>query len=137
RKWAAATSLSSPTSGWKSISAAATIGKSRPTLLLLLTSERSPAACHTRDLPAREPTAKSYRPCALLYVYLASRSAVFSAHNLVLDTLQIFEEEGVVAGGRIFRILPWRTHYRCSYFLQLRMQPIDFDAGCRFECKMM
>src|SRR5438876_10617358 len=35
---------------------------------------------------------------------------LFIAHNLVLDTLQILEEEGVVTPGGVFRILPWWTH---------------------------
>src|SRR2546422_470609 len=59
------------------------------------------------------------------------------AHDLVLDPLQILEEESVVTWRRIFGILAWWTHYRGPYSLQLRMQPINFSAGCRSERKMM
>ena len=59
------------------------------------------------------------------------------AHNLVLDTLRVLEEESVVASRRIFRILPWRAHYRSPYSLQFRMEPIDFGARCGLECQMM
>ena len=56
------------------------------------------------------------------------RSDVFMAHNLVLDTLQILEEERIVASGDVFRIFPWWTHYRGAYSLQLGMQPVDLGA---------
>ena len=62
---------------------------------------------------------------------------MFGAYNLVLNTLQILEEESVVAWGRIFRILLEWTHYRGSDSLQLRMQPVDFGARFRLERKMM
>jgi len=68
---------------------------------------------------------------------LTLRLLVVIAHDLVLDTFQILEEQSVVAWRGIFRILPWFTHYRSPYLLQFRMQPIHFSARCRSECKMM
>ena len=62
---------------------------------------------------------------------------MFIAHDLVLDTLQILEEESVVAWRRILWILLWWTHYCGSYLLQLRMQLVDFGARFHFECEMM
>src|SRR3989442_12987799 len=59
------------------------------------------------------------------------------AHDLVLDTLQILEEEGVVTWGGVFRILPCWTHYCGPYLPQLRMELFDLGARCRSECKML
>ncbi len=68
---------------------------------------------------------------------MLSPFVLFIAHNLVLDTLQILEEEGVVTRGGVFRILPWWTHYCGPYLPQLRMELVDLGARCRSECKMM
>src|SRR5438067_10542112 len=77
-------------------------------------------------------------PKRLVSALLSSvRSVVFSADNLVLNTLQILEEKSVVARRSIFRILPWWTHYRGPYFLQFPMQSVDFGARFRFKGKMM
>src|SRR4029077_15197401 len=65
------------------------------------------------------------------------RSVVFSAHNLVLNTLQILEVESIVARGSIFWILSWWTHYLGPNSIQFAMQSVDFGARFRFKCKMM
>ena len=62
---------------------------------------------------------------------------VLMMHNLVLNTLQVLEEESVVARGSIFWILPWWTHYRGSYSLQFGMQSVDFGARLCLKGKMM
>ena len=47
---------------------------------------------------------------------LTLRLLVVIAHDLVLDTFQILEEQSVVARRGIFWILPWWTHDRGTYF---------------------
>jgi hypothetical protein len=59
------------------------------------------------------------------------------AHDLVLNTLQILEEESVVAWRGILWILLWWAHYRGSYFLQIRMEAVDLSTGAHFERNMM
>src|SRR5438874_5728782 len=58
-------------------------------------------------------------------------SIAFSAHNLVLNTLQILEVESVVAPGSIFWILSWWTHYFGLNSIHFAMQSVDFGARFR------
>jgi hypothetical protein len=61
----------------------------------------------------------------------------FIAHDLVLETLRILEEEGVIPGRRVLGILSWWTHDRGAYLLQLGMELVDFGARCGPEREMV
>ena len=58
-------------------------------------------------------------------------------HDLVLDAFPVLEEQRVVAGRRVLRVLPRRADDRGADFPDLHVEAIDFRAGVDLERDVM